>query len=90
MLDCGLDEGRIQNYAGRMVQGLGLGPSDDLQLFEANGTPRPNLLRVLLSMSAVELGHLRASVDLIAGAAERAGMPGSDAAAPGGDRDFTP
>ena len=89
MLVCG-DEERIRNYAGRIVQGLDLGPTDDLQLFEPNGTPRPNLARVLLSMSAVELGHLRAGVDLIAEAVERATAKAADAAALAGDREFTP
>ena len=89
VLVCG-DEERIRNYAGRIVQGLDLGPTDDLQLFEPNGTPRPNLARVLVSMSAVELGHLRAGVDLIAEAVERATAKAADAAALAGHREFTP
>ena len=89
VLSCGEEE-RIRNYAGRIVDGLDLGPSDDLQLFELNGMPRPNLSRVLLSMSAVELGHLRAAVDLIAEAVERATAKAVEAAALEGDRDFTP
>jgi hypothetical protein len=55
-----------------MVQGLDLQPGDDLKLFDPDGTPRPNLTRVLLSMSSFELGHLRASLELVAGAVERA------------------
>jgi hypothetical protein len=89
ILSCG-DEERIRNYAGRIVDGLDLGPSDDLELFEPNGMPRPNLSRVLLSMSAVELGHLRAGIDLIAEAVERATVKAAEAAALEGDRDFTP
>jgi hypothetical protein len=54
------------------VHGLGLQPADDLKLFDADGTPLPNLRRVLLAMSSFELGHLRASVELVTGAIERA------------------
>jgi hypothetical protein len=69
---CTPDEGRIRNYAARMVQGLDLGPGDDLKLFAADGTPMPNLPRVMLAMSAVELGVLRASMELIEAAIGRA------------------
>ena len=69
---CSLDEGRIRNYAARMVQGLDLGPADDLKLFAPDGTPMPNLPRVMLAMSAVELGVLRASMELIEAAIGRA------------------
>jgi hypothetical protein len=72
VLACAPDERRIQNYAARMVQGLDLQPGDDLKLFDPDGTPGPNLTRVLLSMSSFELGHLRASLELVAGAVERA------------------
>jgi hypothetical protein len=89
VLFCG-DEERIGNYAGRIVQGLDLGPTDDLQLFEPNGMPRPNLARVLLSMSSVELGLLRAGVDLVAEAIERATAKAAEAAALAGERDLTP
>jgi hypothetical protein len=69
---CTPDEGRIRNYAARMVQGLDLDPGDDLKLFAADGTPMPNLPRVMLAMSAVELGVLRASMELIEAAIGRA------------------
>jgi hypothetical protein len=69
---CTLDEGRIRNYAARIVRGLELGPGDDLKLFAADGTPLPNLPRVMLAMSAVELGMLRASMELIEAAIGRA------------------
>jgi hypothetical protein len=69
---CTPDEGRIRNYAARMVQGLDLGPGDDLKLFAPDGTPMPNLPRVMLAMSAVELGVLRASMELIEAAIGRA------------------
>lgn len=71
---CGSDEQRIQNYAGRIVQGLGLGPNDDLRLFEENGRPLPNLPRVMLAMSWFELGVLRASAGLVDGAVARAAL----------------
>ncbi|HEX8164303.1 MAG TPA: hypothetical protein VF601_00780 [Beijerinckiaceae bacterium] len=69
---CTLDEGRIRNYAARIVQGLDLGPADDLRLFAPDGTPLPNLPRVMLAMSAVELGWLKASMELIEAAVGRA------------------
>jgi hypothetical protein len=71
-LTCAPDEQRIQNYAARMVQHLGLQPGDDLNLFEPDGRPLPNLARVLLAMSGFELGYLRASVELVEGAIARA------------------
>jgi hypothetical protein len=68
---CAPDEQRLRNYAGRMVETLGIGPTDDLKLFEANGTPLPNLAAVMLAMSSFELGVLRATPDLIEGAIQR-------------------
>jgi hypothetical protein len=86
VVTCAPDEQRIQNYAGRIVQGLDLQPGDDLKLFASDGTPLPNLARVLLSMSSFELGHLRASVELVAGAVERA----TRRTAPDGPNDAAP
>ena len=74
VVSCGSDEQRIQNYAWRIVQGLGLKPSDDLRLFEEDGRPLPNLPRVMLAMSSFELGALRASTSLIEGAVVRAAL----------------
>lgn len=68
---CAPDEQRLRNYAGRMVAGLGLGPTDDLKLFDADGRPTANLAHVMLAMSAFELGALRASPDLVKGAIQR-------------------
>ncbi len=69
---CPSEEQRHRNYAGRMVEGLGLKPTDDLKLFAEDGTPQPNLTHVMLAMSAFELGALRASPDLVEEAVERA------------------
>jgi hypothetical protein len=69
---CAPHEQRIRNYAGRMVDGLGIGPADDLKLFASDGTPLPNLTRVMLAMSAFELGALRASPELVERAIQRA------------------
>jgi hypothetical protein len=68
---CAPDEQRIQNYAGKMAGALGLQPNDDLKLFDAEGRALPNLPSVLLAMSAFELGHLRASADLVEAAIAR-------------------
>jgi hypothetical protein len=70
-LACAPDEQRLRNYASRIVDGLGLGTSEDLKLFEPDGTPTVNLAPVLLAMSAFELGTLRASSDLVEGAVAR-------------------
>jgi hypothetical protein len=75
VFSCAPDEQRIQNYAGRMVQSLGLQPGDDLNLFEPDGRPLPNLARVLLAMSSFELGYLRASAELVDAAIKRATPP---------------
>lgn len=69
---CGPDEQRIRNYAARMVDGLGIGPTDDLKLFEADGTPLPNLTHIMLAMSGFELGMLRADHDLVERGIQRA------------------
>lgn len=69
---CPSEEQRHRNYAGRMVEGLGLKPTDDLKLFAEDGTPQPNLTHVMLAMSAFELGALRASPGLVEEAIERA------------------
>ncbi|RVU21818.1 hypothetical protein [Methylobacterium oryzihabitans] len=69
---CGSDETRIRNYAGRIAASVGLKPDDDLGLFEADGRATARLAPVLLAMSAVELGTLRAAPALVAGAVARA------------------
>ncbi|WP_201864376.1 hypothetical protein [Microvirga soli] len=68
---CPSEEQRHRNYAGRMVDGLGLGPADDLKLFAEDGTPQPNLAHVMLAMSAFELGALRASPEMVEDALRR-------------------
>jgi len=68
---CTGDEIRIQAYAGRISASVGLKPGDDLDLFGPDGVPRANLAPVMLAMSAVELGTLRAGPDLVAGAIAR-------------------
>jgi hypothetical protein len=68
---CAPDEARIRNYAARIVAPLDIGPTDDLDLFAADGTPKPNLRAVMIAMSSVELGLLRASADLVDGAIGR-------------------
>ncbi|MGH1574397.1 hypothetical protein ACRAWG_31785 [Methylobacterium sp. P31] len=68
---CTGDETRIQAYAARISGSVGLKPGDDLDLFGPDGAPRPNLAPVMLAMSAVELGTLRAGPDLVAGAIAR-------------------
>jgi hypothetical protein len=81
-LSCTPDELRLRNYAGRIAGDVGLGPEDDLRLFEPDGTPMPNLAAVLLAMSSFELGALRAGDHLVAGAVERQAARARDRAEP--------
>jgi hypothetical protein len=81
-LSCAPDEQRLRNYAGRIAGDVGLGPDDDLRLFEPDGTPMPNLAAVLLAMSSFELGALRAGDHLVAGAVERQAARARDRAEP--------
>lgn len=68
---CSGDEVRINAYAARIAGSVGVKPGDDLYLFAPDGSPLPNLAPVMLAMSAVELGTLRAGPDLVAGAIGR-------------------
>lgn len=68
---CGNDETRIRNYASRIATSVGLRPDDDLRLFDGDGQPTENLRPVLLAMSSVELGALRASPALVTASIER-------------------
>lgn len=68
---CTNDEIRIRNYAGRIAGSVGLRIEDDLKLFDAEGRPLPNLRPVLLAMSGVELGSLRAAPALVEAAIAR-------------------
>lgn len=68
---CSNDETRIRNYANRIAGSVGLKAEDDLGLFAADGTPSARLAPVMLAMSSVELGSLRATPALIAAAIGR-------------------
>lgn len=68
---CGSDEIRIQNYAARIAGSVGVKPGDDLGLFTPEGHATERLAPVLLAMSSVELGALRASPALVAAAIAR-------------------
>jgi hypothetical protein len=64
-ISCVGEDQRIRNYAVRAVEGLSLKPEDDLALFSKEGQPHLRLHRLMLNMSAVELGTLRAHESLI-------------------------
>lgn len=68
---CANDETRIRNYATRIAAGVGVKVDDDLLLFDSEGRPTPNLAPVMLAMSAVELGTLRAGPALVEAAIAR-------------------
>lgn len=87
---CAPDEQRIQNYAARIVRDLALQPSDDLKLFDLDGRPLANLSRVLLAMSSVELGRLRAGAALVESAIARATPPEANGPAEGAGSSPTP
>ena len=72
---CSGDEVRIRAYAARIAGSVGLPPDDDLRLFGPDGAPLPNLAPVMLAMSAVELGTLRASPALVGAAIARLSPP---------------
>ncbi|WP_019903029.1 hypothetical protein [Methylobacterium sp. 77] len=72
---CGNDEVRIRNYATRIAASVGLKIEDDLALFGTDGRPLPNLAPVLLAMSGVELGTLRAGPALVEAAVARLSLP---------------
>ena len=69
---CAPDEQRLRNYASRMVVGLKVGPTDDLQLFARDGMPSENLAAVMTAMASFELGMLRPTDALIDAALRRA------------------
>jgi hypothetical protein len=68
---CGNDETRIRNYATRIAASVGVKIEDDLKLFDPEGRPLPNLRPVMLAMSGVELGALRAGPALVEAAIAR-------------------
>jgi hypothetical protein len=72
---CASDSARIANYAARIAGSVGLKPGDDLHLFDRAGRPQPTLAPVMLAMSGVELGTLRARAPLVAAAVARATPP---------------
>ncbi|ACB96020.1 hypothetical protein [Beijerinckia indica] len=72
MTSCFDDPQRLERYAQRASQGVAANPDTDLHLFEANGTPTPNLARVLANMAQVEIGPLDVRSELIEAAIERA------------------
>lgn len=59
---------RIRNYAAKMAAGVATDAKSDLKLFEPDGSPGPNLARVLAQMAAVEIGPYAVDPELIANA----------------------
>ena len=70
---CAGESLRLANYAARAIEGIAHSPEEDLKLFEADGTPRAALTRLLANMAAVEIGPYRADGKLIDAAIEAAG-----------------
>jgi hypothetical protein len=65
---CSSDAVRIHNYAVRAIEGIVHRTDEDLKLFNADGTPGPNLLPFMLNMAKVEIGPLAVREDLAASA----------------------
>ena len=65
VMSCAAENGRINNYATSIIQGLAKKVDDDLKLFEPDGAPTPNLARAMANMAAVEIGPFRAGQPLI-------------------------
>ena len=68
---CADDGQRIRNYAARAIEGVASGIDDDLKLFDADGTPGPNLVRLMRNMAGVEIGPLAVRAGLVAAAIDR-------------------
>jgi hypothetical protein len=64
-ISCSGEAVRIRNYANAVIQGIATSIDDDLKLFETDGAPAPNLARVMVNMSAVEIGPYRPGAALI-------------------------
>ena len=87
---CADDGQRIRNYAAHAIEGVASGIDDDLKLFDADGTPGPNLARLMRNMAGVEIGPLVVRIGLVAAAIDRmqrqlpAVRPGEPQASPAG------
>ena len=62
---CTPDTARVHAYAAAVARDIVAHPTDDLRLFEPDGTPTTNLSRVMLNMAAVEIGPRRVTPDLV-------------------------
>lgn len=69
-IGCASEGVRIRNYAAALAKDLADGPMDDLKLFDEKGLPTPALATALANMAAVEIGPMKASSRLIAGAVD--------------------
>ena len=67
---CVSEATRIRNYARAASAGVAADENADLKLFGADGQPTPNLARVMLNMSAVEIGPLHPREDLVSAAVQ--------------------
>lgn len=62
---CTDDGPRIAAYARHAIEGVATGINDDLRLFAEDGSPAPNLARVMRNMASVEIGPLSVQARLI-------------------------
>jgi hypothetical protein len=67
---CPHETRRLRNYAMRAIEGIAASPTEDLKLFSLDGTPGPNLPRLMQNMAKVEIGPLGPRAELIAAAVD--------------------
>ncbi|WP_020176959.1 hypothetical protein [Methyloferula stellata] len=65
IVSCTDDGPRIAAYAHHAIDGVVTGINDDLRLFAEDGSPTPNLARVMRNMASVEIGPLSVQARLI-------------------------
>jgi len=65
IVSCTDDGPRIAAYAHHAIEGVVTGINDDLRLFAEDGSPTPNLARVMRNMASVEIGPLSVQARLI-------------------------
>lgn len=72
VLSCSAETQRISNYANRASAGITANVHDDLKLFTTDGSPLPNLEKIMTNMAAVEIGPWKADRALIVAAIAKA------------------
>lgn len=72
VFSCSAEIQRINNYANRASAGITTNINEDLNLFTADGSPLPNLEKIMTNMASVEIGPWKADRALIVAAIAKA------------------